>query len=263
MQPLLQMWSVRTLCVGMPCSNSDAGKRGRVAVKGQSAIHQPMSHQKFSYVRQQGTLERPEVQQSSPPCNQSTDRRVSLSKVSYLAPKNQAKLLDLIGKKCLVHCVLDNVPTVALWDTGAQASLINDGWRKKYLPHTRVRAIEELIGPGTVSGFAVNQTEIPFCGWIEVGFQLKPVKNSGNCLRVPMLVSPDPGVAEEPIIGYNVIEEVIKQRTGAEELALTNEVVNMLSIAFSLKPARAKTLVQVLRNESVEDMDKAVKIGKV
>lgn len=85
---------------------------------------------------------------------------------------NTPRLLNIIGKRCLIHCLLNDVAVEASWDTGAQASIINADWRKRHLPHTTVRPIEELLGPGTLTGLAANQTEIPFDGWVEVSFRL-------------------------------------------------------------------------------------------
>lgn len=55
--------------------------------------------------------------------------------------------------------------------------------------------------------FIMNKTAIPFVGWVEVKFLLK----SGDALKpelvVPMVIACNPRVPEEPIIGYNVIEE--------------------------------------------------------
>ncbi len=110
---------------------------------------------------------------------------------------------------CLVHCQLNDVAVEALWDTGAQASIINADWRERHLPHTTVRPIEELLGPGTLTGLAANHTEIPFDGWVEVSFRLRDDTGSKGTLQVPMLVASDASVAENPIIGYNIIKEII------------------------------------------------------
>lgn len=92
--------------------------------------------------------------------------------------------------------MFDDVAVEALWDTGAQASLINEKWRKTHLPQHAVRPIEELLGPGTLIGLAANQTEIPFLGWIEVEFKLAESPNLSEPLLAPILVSSDPNVAE-------------------------------------------------------------------
>lgn len=49
-------------------------------------------------------------------------------KVNYLSTKQNTRLLNLVGKGCMVKCNFNNIPVSALWDTGAQANLINDDW---------------------------------------------------------------------------------------------------------------------------------------
>ncbi|KAF4110497.1 hypothetical protein G5714_007528 [Onychostoma macrolepis] len=128
---------------------------------------------------------------------------------NQLSTKHNAQLLNLIGEKCMVNCFFDGVPTQALWDTGSQVCLMNEKWRKEHLPHTRLRSLEEILGPGSLTGRAVNQTVIPFESWVEVTFKLGTDKATPLELEVPVLVCGDDGVAEEPIIGYNVIEYLL------------------------------------------------------
>lgn len=193
--------------------------------------------------------------------NRSVGNYVIQSTVTYLNPKHEAKLLNLIGNRCIVQCELDGVSISALWDTGAQASMINEVWRKKYLPHSNIRSIEELLGPGTLRGFAVNQTEIPFSGWIEVSFRLKQDSNPDARLKVPILVSTDPNVAEEPIIGYNVIETVVNQHLGAQDM-FSEEAISMAAAAFSLRSEAAKTLLHIIQMGSLSSGAGIVKTGK-
>lgn len=114
----------------------------------------------------------------------------------------------------MVNCYLDNHPTEALWDTGAQSSVINDHWRQQHLPHTTIRPIKELLGEENLTVHAANNTPILYLGWIEVNFTLAGGPHAVTELRIPLLVSSDPAVADDPIIGYNVIETVIQQEGG-------------------------------------------------
>lgn len=66
----------------------------------------------------------------------------------------------------MVNCFYNEVATQALWDTGSQVSLLNKEWRRDHLPYTTVCSTEEILGSGTVK--KVNQTAIPFTGWVEV-----------------------------------------------------------------------------------------------
>ena len=109
----------------------------------------------------------------------------SLGSVKYLQPSQHSHLIDLIGKRCLVSCYFDNHPVVALWDTGAQTSIVNDTWRQQHLPHTIVQPIADLMGGVTLTGLAANNTEIQFKSWIEVSFKLAGEPTSSSELKVP------------------------------------------------------------------------------
>lgn len=58
-------------------------------------------------------------------------------------------------------------------------------------------------------GLVANQTERSFLGWVEVELKLAQNSNSSKPLLAPMLVSSDPNVAEQPIIGFSVIQAII------------------------------------------------------
>lgn len=68
--------------------------------------------------------------------------------------------MDLIGERCKVNCIFDEHPIKVLWDLGAQTYIINEQW----LPNTVEKTLELL---------AVNDTPIPYMGWIEVRFELE------------------------------------------------------------------------------------------
>lgn len=73
-----------------------------------------------------------------------------------------------------------------------------------------MRPLEELLGDEPLVGLVANQTQIPFDGWVEVQFKLTNPCSEETVL-VSMLVSGDPKVAEHPITGFNVIEELLNQ----------------------------------------------------
>lgn len=111
----------------------------------------------------------------------------------------------------MVSCYLEGMATQVLWDTGSQVYLLNENWRTEHIPHIKVQCLEEILGPDTLVGKAVNQTTIPFIGWVEVRFQLGADSTALLELKVPMLVTAEANIAEEPIIGYNVIEVLLKK----------------------------------------------------
>lgn len=160
------------------------------------------------------------MQQCAPPSPLS-----QISSVNYLPPPRKEKLIKLIAKRHTVHCTLDAVLVAALWDSGAQGAIINEEWRKLHLPHTTVRPLSELLGSDILLEVAANQTEIPFMGWVEVEFRLGKGSAMTKPLLVPILVSSDPHVAAEPIIGYNVIEEI----TGESSQTAKTDTIHTVS----------------------------------
>lgn len=176
--------------------------------------------------------------------------------VSLLSPKRRAQLLNLIGKKYIITCLLDGVKTRALWDTGSQVCLINEKWRQQHLPRTIVRNISEILGSDTLDGRAVNQTLIPFSGWVEIKFRLPTKEATQLELLVPVLVAHEDGVAEEPIIGFNVIEYLLER--GIEPPHVVTEAV---STAFSFDCKKAEVFLNVMRSGEDRLGEGTVKTG--
>lgn len=72
-----------------------------------------------------------------------TPLKLPLPCQAILPSQGKTRLINLIGERCLIQCFFDEVPV------DAQASIINEEWRKTHLPHRPMRPIEELLGPGT------------------------------------------------------------------------------------------------------------------
>ena len=109
----------------------------------------------------------------------------------------QKKLLRLVGDKCQVVCDLSGNRCNALWDTGAQISLISRRWLDQNKCSYEMRDIAELIGRDLHVKGAVG-ADIPYEGYTVLDCTIAGVTTS-----VPFLVSN--GDMAEPIIGYNVI----------------------------------------------------------
>lgn len=186
-----------------------------------------------------------------------------IGKVDYLSAKQGKRLIQLIGKRKMVKCTFEGVPVTALWNTGAQATVINDKWRAEHLPKSTIRAIDELLGPVPLNGLAANQTEIPFMGWIPVEFKLSESDTASASLLVPVLVSSDPNVAENPIIGFNVIEEVINEQLKQQQNATANDsTTGMVSSAFDIDAGTAKTFIQIMHAHQSSNEGITVRTGK-
>ena len=93
-----------------------------------------------------------------------------------------------------------------MWDTGAMVSLLSESWMKHNLPGVEIKSLNELFDeyPG-LDLSAVNHSRIPFVGWSEVTMVLA----GGGLLKVPFVVTKID--LEQPLVGYNVVEEIIKE----------------------------------------------------
>lgn len=162
-----------------------------------------------------------------------TDTKVSGNELSgdegifvcHLTPKQKTALSKLIGNKCTVQCIVNDVPIEALWDTGAQVSLMSKDFVTEHIPSVKIRDVAELLGISSLNLNAANGTKLPYEGWIEIDLVLTDSVNVCK-LTVPFLVSTQP--MELPIIGYNVIEEVIRN---GEHSGMTNTILNSIFAA--------------------------------
>ncbi|KAJ8047844.1 hypothetical protein HOLleu_06955 [Holothuria leucospilota] len=160
-------------------------------------------------------------------------------------------------KKSKVH-------TTALWDTGAQVSLVSEEWVKQHLPQTLVRPMEDLLDSEGLRLNTATGTPIGFQGWIEVKFQIPNATLTGDEIIVPMLVTEE--ILETPIIGYNVIEEMAQRgsmkSTQKQFCKLlpqmsypqVNKLVNMLQTVDSEEMSTVKTKrnsVKVMAGETI------------
>ncbi len=127
------------------------------------------------------------------------------------------------------------------------------------MPHHTVRPLDELLDSVTLIGLAANQTQIPFLGWVEVEFRLGRDPAGAEPLLVPILVSSDPNVAEQPIIGYNVIEEVLGEETMRHS---KSETIKKMCRAFSVTFKTAQSMLKVIESSDSDGDVGIVHTGK-
>ena len=151
-------------------------------------------------------------------------------------------VVNLVGNRCVVKYLVNGVPTTALWDTGAQVSIASHEWVKESLRDIRVNPLEELIGCTNLELKAANGTSIPYLGWMEVSFKLAS-RSSDKQVFVTILVAR--GSLEHIIIGYNVIEEVIKDQS---------DMASMRSSFPTVKQENITALLQFILSETDGDI---------
>ncbi|KAJ8027641.1 hypothetical protein HOLleu_32842 [Holothuria leucospilota] len=199
---------------------------------------------------------------SHPP--KESDRVSGYATCGMISSNKRKKMTKLVGNRCLIYCTLNDVHTTALWDTGAQVSLVSEEWVKQHLPQTVVRPMEDLLDSEGLRLNTATGTPIGFQGWIEVKFQIPNATLTGDEIIVPMLVTEE--ILETPIIGYNVIEEMAQRgsmkSTQKQFCKLlpqmsypqVNKLVNMLQTVDSEEMSTVKTKrnsVKVMVGETI------------
>ena len=107
----------------------------------------------------------------------------------------------------MVKCRLDGKQFTMLWDTGSMICLVDRRWVDKHFPGKRIQSVSEFLEREGVKDLklrAANATEIKLDGVVVVEFSLKEGEEG---FEVPMLVATE-NIAQ-PILGYNVIEDMI------------------------------------------------------
>ena len=65
--------------------------------------------------------------------------------VANLTPTQSSQIAKFVGKRCTINCKLDGISTEALWDTGAQVSIISEQFLRRHFPSAKLRNISELL----------------------------------------------------------------------------------------------------------------------
>ena len=162
----------------------------------------------------------------------------------HLSPRESVNVSRLVGKRCTVKCCLNGVVSVALWDTGAQVSIVSHEWIEKNLPNVNVNSVESLVDCNNLDLKTANGTTLPFDGWVDLDFKLFGT-NHNYGINVPFLVSKSP--LDLPIIGYNVIEEITQSATHANKQDSYVEVLS--SCMVGIKRDNVEALVNFIKAE--------------
>jgi hypothetical protein len=81
--------------------------------------------------------------------------------------------------------------------------MVSERFLRQSQPIKQIRSLSELVETD-LKLKAANGTVIPYIGWVELAFTLS---SKNTQMRVPFLVTTE--TIEYPIIGYNVIEEIV------------------------------------------------------
>lgn len=180
----------------------------------------------------------------------------------HIAKEKTKHIAQLIGGKCLLTCLMNGVSCEALLDTGAQVSVVGETWLEHTLPTINIQPIETLFRDEThLVVTAANGTTIPFKGWIEVLVEIRSATYGQLSIEVPMLVSQSS--VDVPLLGFNVIEELIKEGAGQSH-SNSLDLGALLGEAMNMTKDTAKTMVNTVNTMGSihTDLNHVVKSGK-
>ncbi|KAL6483870.1 hypothetical protein MHYP_G00087420 [Metynnis hypsauchen] len=131
--------------------------------------------------------------------------------VAQCRVNQHSSVTSLVGRQCLVECYLQGRKCEALWDTGSQVCIIDEYWKNKHLPAAALRDVTDAVeAPDALKLVTANGSSLPYVGWLEISFKLASFGTSATELLIPVLVMQGNHLSH-PIIGFNVIEQIIKQ----------------------------------------------------
>ena len=174
---------------------------------------------------------------------------------SNLTPEEEIKLVKLVGQKCLVDCYLDGMKCKVLWDTGTEVALISQMWLNENFPGKEIKNVSELLGQELFLKVA-NNSKLEYLGYTEIVLR---ISDHSELLMVPFLVTEEE--VNMPVIGYNVIEEIVKGEIQMNKPNIVNVIETLLCDVSNKKVESLVNLIQnkvsCIEPESIGD----VKVG--
>ena len=172
-----------------------------------------------------------------------------------IAPECKKKLMNLIGDKCTIACVINGRECDALWDTGAQVSLISKRWLDRHMGgEYQIEDLSEVIGRDIKVKGAVG-AEIPYAGYVVLNCKI-----AESDISIPFLVSEDR--MDEPIVGYNVIAHLVTEskEISQHQLKTTFPTLNVNTVNAVVKTLRADDLHKISKVK-LHKFDSIIKAG--
>ena len=154
----------------------------------------------------------------------------------------QNRLVKLIGGKPILRCLINEVKSEALHDSGSQICSVDGDWVSENAPEAEIHPISDFLEEGeTLKIKAANNIEVPMRGVVCLDFKI-----GEYTFPVPFLVTETK--LDRPIIGYNVMKTFI-------DTASPEEVVSLLTNSIKdVDESRVETMVNLMtQNDSDDD----------
>ena len=159
-------------------------------------------------------------------------------------------LVKLVGEKPLLRCTVGTSQEDALWDTGAQVSMVGDCWLSEENPDAEVMTVQEFLKGDDLHLCAANNTNVDVAGVV-----ILDVTVGGYVVPVPFLVTHDK--LDSPILGYNLIKHLVKDNVDGLPLLL-KESLPCLSSVSQAEAVIALIQTDLDREEEVRVVKKMV-----
>ena len=177
----------------------------------------------------------------------SADAREAQKRARLFNAVNES-VAKLVGKKCLVECEMEGRMTACLYDTGAQVSLVSKDWLVENKIHKQIQDIKKLLAEEGEEEFELtgaSNAQIPFEGYVDLKLRLDGWED--QVIVVPFLVAEQK--MERPIIGTNVIQEMVKITDNVGE---GNEILDKAIKGMQTKKVKFVNMIRQSQNPSSE-----------
>ena len=160
---------------------------------------------------------------------------------SHLTPKQKARLVGLVGEKCEVKCSIGGQSVNALWDTGAQVSLIDKNWLDSNKIPYELKQLSELMN---LQIKTADGKLLPYVGYTTVNTYI-----GSELIEIPFLVTKQR--IAQPIIGFNVISSLIQTAESMDKKLVSNlskffpKKVSVESVVSVIEEATSSTFSPV------------------
>ena len=165
---------------------------------------------------------------------------------------DEPKIAALVGEKCLLECVINDLPSKVLLDTGAQVSMIQIECLQKYFPEVEIHKIEDILEENDSLEIQWgNSATIPFRGWVNLTVQIGKESTSEK-IHVPFLVTTDE--LNQTILGFNVVKLLIQSNNSFNKLHEAFE-----SAVNQTNKQNMKAFINLVQNQQEQEISVKVK----
>ena len=154
--------------------------------------------------------------------------------ITHLNSKEHQKVAALVGNKCVMTCKIAKRKFKALWDSGAQVSLLSLRWLQKNFPGMELKKLSTLLEQ-SLQLEGVGGRIIPYTGYVELEVEIGNYK-----VLVPFLVTDENII--RPIVGYNVMEAIAKMEP------VTGNIDDFKNVFEGIPDDKLKSLLCLLKS---------------